>query len=762
MKNVKEFPVQSVYMPERLPNEPDDSGIDLRALFSLLWRGKLIILICILFSGTIGFLAATQIEATYRASAKVMFRSDYPEIVDVGQLVGGVAVSEDTLQNEIEVLRSSHLVQRVVDVADLGNSPEFNPALRLQEQTVLGTWREAFETWLQNVGQDLGFILPPALPEAEPDPGETAANQREIVIQNVLSGLSLRPVPSSRVIEISFTSADPKTSALVANVFAQQYIEDRLDGKLQATRSATEWLSGRVDELRERVLTEEEEIENARARQSAEVGQSLEITQQQLQALSRTLTSTRNDVRRARATYERLVAALDNESDLGVVPEFRDARVIEGLIQDEADLLGQRATRVQLTDAPAHVLNEIDLRLEIVRSRMREEAGRVVDAARVEWTTLQREQQDIEDDIRDVETLALEQARDQVAVRQLEREAQANRRLYENFLLRLNETKEQERLTSADARVLSPATAPVLLQNQAEARTILLATIAGTMFGVGILFLLEKLNNKFRSIPEVEEITEETVLGSIPAAGRHLKRNTVLKRFKSKPKSSFAEAVRNLRTSILFSNVDRPPKVILFTSSSPREGKSTTATLTALASRQMGKSAIIVDCDLRLPALAHLLGGDDGKPGLLSAIDGNAPLEDCIYKEPDTGLHVLMSKPSEPRTMVNAADILSSLRFSKLLDVLKERYDLIVLDTPPTLPVADPRIMSAHADAVVYVVRWDKTTRGAVMEGLKQLRNINAPLAGLVLTMVNERKASRYAYEGYNYSRDRHKNYYVE
>ena len=139
-----------------------------------------------------------------------------------------------------------------------------------------------------------------------------------------------------------------------------------------------------------------------------------------------------------------------------------------------------------------------------------------------------------------------------------------------------------------------------------------------------------------------------------------------------------------------------------------------------------------------------------------------AKLEEAVYRDKESGLHVLMTKPSEPRSTVNAADILSSRRFDSLMKDLKEVYDVVILDTPPTLVVADPRILSAHADVIVYVVRWDHTPRGAVLDGLKELHNINAPVAGVAFSMVDEAKAARYAYEGYSYYRTQHKGYYVE
>lgn len=363
--------------------------------------------------------------------------------------------------------------------------------------------------------------------------------------------------------------------------------------------------------------------------------------------------------------------------------------------------------------------------------------------------------------MRDLERKALEQSKQAVAIRQLEREAQASRALYENFLARQKETSAQEDLQTPDARVLTPAEIPLIPLTTTVRRTQAMGLIAGALVGLGLILLLEKLNNSFRSSNQLEDLVGLPVLGSVPAIGRRLSRTMVVRRFLDKPKSSLAEAIRSLRTSILFSNVDNPPKVVLFTSALPREGKSTTALLMAMTSQQMGRSSIIVDCDLRLPALARVLETDDDKPGLLSLIEGSASLEDAITTDPETGTRVLMTKPSEPRSSVNAADLLSSKRFENLIKELSETYDRVILDAPPTLVVADARILSAYANAVVFVVRWDHTPHGAVLDGVKDLRSVNAPIAGTVLTLVNEKRAARYAYESYGYYRGRYSDYYI-
>jgi len=737
----------------------DEIPIDLRALFRKIWAGKWIIAISMILAGLVALLITSQMVPVYRSSAKVMFDLQNRNVVNVDQIVVSATVNENTIQNEIEVLRSTSLIERVIDVMNLERNPAFNPTLRVIEPTIFDQLREriAIPRVLRDFLMTSGAVEEPAPP---PDEEAFARLLRLSMVANLSRGLSLRPIKGSKVLEISYTSRNPQLSADIANTFASQYIVDQLESKLEATRTATSWLSERVDELKIRVQTAEEAIQSAQTELALRTGQSLEITKQQLQALNGSLSVARNATVAAQSKYRRLSSAITDGSDFGAISEFRDSRLMQENRAREADFLSQEISLRETVAEDHPAMIRLLAQLEEVRRNIRAEAIRIVEAARNDWEAAQTRAALIEQDVRDLETKARDQSRQEISIRQLEREAQASRALYENFLARMKETTAQEELQSADARILTPAQPALFPESQAKKRTIVLGLLIGAMSGLGIIFLLDKLNNTFRMPRQLETLSGENVLGTIPAIGNKIRRKDVIRYFRQKPKSSLAESLRLLRTSILFSNVDNPPKVVMFTSSVPEEGKSTTSMLIALTSRQMGKSAIIVDCDLRVPALARLLGAKDGNPGLLSVLEGRVTLDSAIFEDQDTGLHVLMTKPGEPRSRVNAADILSSKRFHQLIADLKARYDLVILDTPPALVVADSRILSKLADAVVYAVRWDHTPRNAVLDGIKELRAANAPLAGLVLTMVNESKASRYSYDGYSYYRGRYKKYY--
>ncbi len=741
------------------PEAEGEDTIDIRGLFATLWRGKYIIAICGFIAAVLAVLTVSQFEPRYKASAKVMFDIQKANVANLDQILIDQEFSKDTLQNQIEILRSTTLIERVVNDLNLDQNAEFNPKLRVESETFIDRLRQTFSfpPEIRDVLMDIGVIsLPPLAPDAE----ETARRERLTIIGNVQKGLSLSPVRGSRVIEVSFTSSNPKTAARVVNSMANQYIVDQLEAKLETTRSATAWLSIRVSELQSRVEEAEDAVEKARTRLSLEAGQGLEITNQQLEALNATLTITRSSISRVDAQYTRLTDAVENNLDLGAIPEFRDSKLIQGFRETESDLLAQEINLKATVPEGHPALTRLQARIEETQRNINAEAARIISATKVELDALEAQEITLAQDVRELETQALSQSANQVELRQLEREANASRALYENFLSRQQETTAQEDLQNADARILSPAEPPILAESQRKRIIVWASTLLGLMAGVAIIFLLDRLNNTFRAPPQIEELTGYSVLATVPGTGSRMKRSAVVKTLREKPNGALAESVRNLRTSILFSNLDNPPKVVMFTSSTPREGKSTTSMMMAMTSRQMGKSAVIVDCDLRMPALAKVLQVNDDAPGLLSVMDGTAQIKDALYREEETGLHVLMAKPNERPAQLNAADILSSQKFKSLIEGLSQHYDLVILDTPPTLVVTDARIVSQICDAVVYAVRWDQTPRDAVIEGLKELKTVDAPITGVVLTMVNETKASKYVYDGYSYYKGRYRDYY--
>lgn len=734
--------------------------IDIRSIFSALWGGKWIILATTLIAGALAYEVVSNRSAVYKADAEVLIDTQQANVPLRGVLEEQ-RIDDTHLEDQILVLSSTPMIERVIDRLYLDQSAWFNPYLWQDEKTP-----GFVEQLIENAA------LPPSIvallidagliEEAEEEPSTPSpSTERLAVIENVKEGLSLWTVGGSRVIKIAYFSGNPDLAAALANAFAEEYVASELEGKREKARAATEWLATRVAELRSRVTLAEEAVEEARQQATLRRGQTLEVTRQQLADNSARLTEARSDVRRAERHLQRLKTALAADDEAAIMALLRDAPIHEGIRQMEAELVAEEATlSASVSDTnPALVL--VRQQLARVRDQMKSAAEQVVAEADYDLASAKAREESLLLVVRELEQKVLDQSADEVRLRELEREADASRTLYVNLLGRLQETAAQEDLQSSDARILSRAEIPLKPEFQENRRTIMLALFLGGAAGVGIALLLRWLNHTFRSPRQLQEMTGERVLGMVPQAGPRLGRLTFAALLRARSSSAIREAARSVRTSILLAAGEKPPHVVMISSSLPSEGKSTTAMLLAMTSRQAGKNVVVVDCDLRKPAMAKMLRCRDNRPGLRSVLEGRANAAEAMFEEPKTGLHVLMTKHHERRSSRNPADLLSSKEFEDLVAELRSSYDLVVLDSPPALVVSDARILAGFADAVVHVVRWGKTPRDAVVDGLDELRSVNAPIRGLVMTQVDEDRAARLGYEGYIHYRGRYRDYYA-
>jgi succinoglycan biosynthesis transport protein ExoP len=327
-------------------------------------------------------------------------------------------------------------------------------------------------------------------------------------------------------------------------------------------------------------------------------------------------------------------------------------------------------------------------------------------------------------------------------VEQTELDTDATRVLYETFLTRLKETTVQIGTYQAESRLLSEA----IPGNQVAPRKSILLTMAillGFVLGAAIVLIREAKQNTFRSSSDLEYRTGRTVLGQVPRIPARTRPGTITY-IEEKPTSAVAEAIRNLRTSILMSSVDKPSKVIVSTSSIPGEGKTTLAIALALNLAGLDKRVVLVEGDIRRRKFPDYFPEARTHAGVLSVISGETSLSKAIWTHPTANFDVLMGEHSD----VNAADVLSSKGFARLISYLREKYDYVIIDTPPVLVVPDARIISTLADAILYTVRWDSTTRHQVEDGLKQFSSVKIPVTGLVLSQVDVKGMRRYGYSG--------------
>jgi Mrp family chromosome partitioning ATPase len=328
------------------------------------------------------------------------------------------------------------------------------------------------------------------------------------------------------------------------------------------------------------------------------------------------------------------------------------------------------------------------------------------------------------------------------------------RGVYESFLSRLKQTDAQQDIQNADAKVISPATIP--LKPASPSWT--LAAIAALLFAAfasgAAIILREFLDRGVRTPEDVEKVVGMPVISVVPRLLEGDPASYVVKR----PLSDFAEAIRNLRTSVFVSRNGSPPKIVAMTSALPHEGKTTTTLALGRQAAESGSRVVIVDADLRQRSLTRHLH-TPVRNGLVELLYGSAPLSSCLYRDPLSNAMIL---PIAEGNM-GERDIFFSHDLGRAFEKLRKEFDIVLVDTAPLLPLAEPRLVASHTDSIVMVTRWHKTSRSALQEAARLVRTLDVPVAGIALTCADMKLLDSFGYSARSYGqRAIYANYYVK
>lgn len=692
-----------------MDDRPTDDVIDLGALAATIWRGKWRVLflafLAVLAGGVYAYVLATPV---FRATASLVLETRENQVVNFDSVIGGLRTDSSAINTEVEILKGRLLMGRVVDALDLTTDSEFNGALRPPStlNALIGTATDQIKA----------LLSAPPEPEVVPTPEAL----RERIISALIDKVTITNTPLSLVFTVTLETEDGRKSALIADTIARLYINDQIAVKYEATQQATEWLAQRVTDLQVELEAAEAKVKEFRAGSDVVDPAALEQANAQMAAL------------RARLAEQEALRALAAEK----VTALAAATTMEQKVQLAADpsltrLVQNRDAAADLAIADAAIARRFEEVISI--------AGLDLQRADAQIASLSQS--------RDALLATISNQSDAMSqFQQLTREADSVRLIYEYFLNRLQETSVQEGLQQADSRILSPAVVPERAAAPQKTRILAIAAVLGLMLGMGLVFLQETRAKGFRSGRDLERTTGYPVMGQIPII-RGRGHRAVLSYLASKPTSSAAESIRNLRTSVLLSNIDDPPRVIMTTSALPSEGKTTTALALIQNLVGMKRKVLLIEGDLRRRAVSRMASEGAPRsarptiqPGLLAVLTGEKTLDEVIVKDDLLGVDVLMGEPSD----INAADIFSSDSFARLLAVAREQYDVIVIDTPPVLLVPDARVIAQHADAILFIVRWNWTTVGQVRDGLRMFESVNRKVSGLVLSQINTRQVRKY------------------
>lgn len=690
-------------------------------------------------------LVTFQLTPRYTATAKVEIDTRKHDVANIEEVVSGLPADSSVVDTEVEVLKSRSLADRVVTALNLDHDPEFNASLRPSNP-------------ISSLAAALGFGEANGM-SAQLTP-EQRTKMHEAVVDAVLKRLSVSRVGLTYVIDVSFGSTSPEKAAEIANAFADKYLSEQLQAKYEATQQATQWLNERLAELEPQVEASEAAVQRYKAEHGllASVGSSL--TEQEISNLNEQLAQARADEAEKDARAKTAQSEAQAGSNGGNLSGPLNSQTMMQLRAQQAEASAKVAD-LGTKYGPRHPeVQRAQRELADIDAQINQELARQVSNLQAEDQVAHQRVDSLEASLSGAKGTLIGNNAASVELDDLQRKASAASTLYDSLLNRDKQTSADLGDQQSDARVVSHARIPVAPSFPNKPLALALGLALGLAGGLAAGFTMEALDNGLTTSADVERWFGLPHLGAVPLLGSTLDekgpRLSPGDQVVQRPLSAFAESFRNLRASILFSKVDTPVKVVAITSALPGEGKTTTSYCLGESMAMSGSKVVVVDCDLRRRNISRHLGSKPER-GLVELLQGAAKLDDVLVEDEASGAWMLPLSESS----YTPKDLFGSNAMDRLLEELKHRFDVVILDTAPVIPVSDTRVLAQKSDAVVFLVQWRKTPRKAIEAALALLRSVGVDVAGIALTLVDVREQAKFGYGDAGYYYKSYRRYYA-
>lgn len=717
-----------------LPAHESALGESFRVLLKRKWI--IVGVLCTIFS--IVAIASLRMTPIYEASGTIQINKPDANLNFQNSPTFNVDYYDPTeLETEIKILQSDILATQVIRELNLDRSLGLNGQAPPSPQSI----------------------------DLAPDPLQSDPARASAAVGSFKANLKVALSQNTRIIEVHYRSPDPQMAANVVNTLMQTYVENNYKARFESTMQASDWLTKQLVDLQMKVETDEEKL--VRYQKEHEIlgtDEKQNIIMSKLDELNKALTEAESDRMDKEALY-RLVESGDPDaiaasaSSVTQGPSSQSASVLlENLRTKQVDLKIQVADLSTQFGPSYPKLTQLNNQLKEVDAEIQAEMKKIAATLRGQYTTaLQRE---------NMLHAALEKQKQEanklnesaIEYSMLKRDVDASRQLYEGLLEKLKEAGVAAGLKSNNFRIVDNAHPPAGPIEPDIPRNLLFGLVLGLASGVGLAFVLEALDSTVRTTEQAQMVSGLASLGMIPLGSKSTREGSNPKRLvltsskeavelvtQVRPQSQMAESYRALRTSLLLSSLGAPPKVIMITSALPQEGKTTTSINTAVVLAQKGVRVLLIDGDLRRPSIHKTLGMGPHS-GLSNVLTGSTTLDEAIVRTTVLpNLFVLPAGTPPP----NPAELLASSNMRDVLLQLREQYDHIVIDTPPSLSVTDAVVLSPRADAVILVIRSGQTSKQALRRSRDILFQVNAKLVGVLLNAVDLSSPDYYYYYEY-------------
>jgi capsular exopolysaccharide synthesis family protein len=694
------------------PSKIPGTARELRHYLNVLRKRWRVMAIVLVVSLAVAFVYTLRQSKIYEATCSLVIDSSAPQVLEnVKDVIEMGSASHEFYATQYRIIRSRDIAQRVID--RLGLVPE--------------------------PGQDQF---------ANSTPGA----RQQAFIDRLLKKVRVVGVRESRIANIIVEDTDPARATRIANAFADMYIEQNLDYKLEGARSAGTWLGEQTVGLRKQLENSELDLykfKKDRNLLDINLDDKQGMTRQNLQSLNAKLTDIKARRLEIESIRKLILAAKDDISERESLPEVRDNPVVQKLRENYLDLLKIKADLESRYGEKHPKIDTIQHQLAAVQHDYGKELDDVLRAFDKRYQALVETEKSLTQWMNHEKQLALELAKIETEYRPLARDAENNAKVYGLISQRHKEIDLTGLLRSNNVRVLDRANPPRWPVSPNLTFDLTVGLVLGSLLGLLLAFIVESLDSTVKTPEIAEELVGAPLLGMMPMlsqAKQHLIADAPerdLAVFKD-PTSIAAEACRSIRTNLMFISAQKDFQIFSVTSPGPQDGKTTVAINLATTMAQAGGRILLIDADMRKPRIHKSFGLKSDK-GLSTVMTGDAQLKDVTCRSEIPNLDVLPCGPMPP----NPAELLHTERFRQILALCRSSYDRVILDSPPIAPVTDPAIIGSATDGVVLVLRAGHTTRDAAKFARRQLSDAGARILGLVINQT-DRKGSGYGY-GYGY-----------
>jgi len=706
---------------------PNGAGIrDARSLWLILrWRASLIVAMVLAIVG-LAAAALAILPPKYKATTIVLVDPRQPRVTQNEAVIAGIGADAAAVESQAELIESSALAEKVIKRHNLDADPDFtSPSL--------------VETVVDSI---LALI------------GRTSENPDERRMSRLVykfqQGLTVRRRGLTYILEINYVSKDPVKAARLSGAVADAYLDDQRSAKSTITTRATSWLGDRIEEMRDRVRTSERAVADYKsANNIVDVTQGNRLVARQVEDVTQQLAQSRARAADARARLERVQQVSSRAADPAALSESLQSQVIANLRSQYAEAARSEAEFNALYGSRYPGLVAVRAQLADLRRQIEAEIARIQVSVRNEYQVATALEASLDAELTRLKTQSASLNDANVKLHELEREAHANRTLFEQFLNRAKETTEQETLQFADARIVSPAMIPLKPDRPAAVLLLAVAAFGGVVLAIGLILIMEQMRRGMRTEDDVRQALLLPSLGILPHRGKRTARDhrgaAPRRAFASRlpflggqkaqldASTSYDVNLRTIRAKLRQDHMPGRCEVLAVVSALPDEGKSTFACNFALAAAAAGINTLLIDGDVYTGSLTHMFGIKG--PGLSEVLAGGSALWPALRKHQRTGLHILGARAEASGAPEPGS--LNVTAFESLIETCRKTFELVVIDSPAILPVAEATAPICLADRAVLIVEWQRTAHEAVADAIDLIGPQHShKISGVVLNKV--------------------------